>query len=753
MELLGIALLLAIAVGWFLGVIAFFLVLRRGRQVRELRKELDRLRQRPSEAPEAAAAETVPRREGQPAEPEPVTGEEVPEKTTAEPVLPEEAAEESPAEAVAERIRKDWPRLEEKIGQQWLTWVGVIVLLVGTGFFVKYAFEQQWIGPTARVVLGIAAGVGLLAGGDRVLRRQMRPLGLGLLGGGLAVLYLSLYASFSLYALVPQAVAFGAMVLVTTAGVALAVLHDAMSVSFLAVLGGLLTPVLLSTGEDSRDALFGYLTVLNAGVLGVALFKRWRAVDLLAFIGTACLFGAWFGEFYQPAAMMPTLGWLAVFYVIFLLVPFVNHLRSQTAIPLERFVLALTNATAAFVAAWLILHKQYEFALAGVALAMSGCYLGLGVLTRERIAEDARALFGFIGMAVVFLTLAVPLALGLHGITLAWAAEAAVLVYLGYRHRYEPARIAGLGALVLVTIRLFAVHWPLHKMLFRPFLNPSFGTAICVPISAAVAAVVHQVHEEQGSARDRVAKWIGALGGAFLALVIVHAELYGWLAPGEGTHVALAAVTALWAGGSLAYLLSGLKADSPVARIAGLAPLAVALFIGAGHYFGDTPIPDGYLPVANVRFLAGLAAVLATFAYPSLLVSRQVGANKERTTVRAVFWLGTVALLVLLSAEAYHGCLEIASRQVALMFVSVVWAVYAAGLLVVGFWQRFRALRWAGLGLFLLTALKLVVTDIAGIKQVWRIVAFVVVGLLMIAAAYLYARVEKYVFAQSGEEE
>ena len=193
--------------------------------------------------------------------------------------------------------RDRWATLEVKLGKQWMTWVGAIVLFLSVGFFVKYAFEHKWLGEAARVILGGIAGMSVLAAGERFVRRKMRALGQGLVGAGLAILYVSLFAAYGLYGLLPQTVTFVLMVIVTAGGMALAVIHDAVAVSFLAVLGGLLTPVLLRTGRDPRDALFAYVLLLDLGVLGVALFKRWRMLDVLAFIGTWALFTGWYFTF------------------------------------------------------------------------------------------------------------------------------------------------------------------------------------------------------------------------------------------------------------------------------------------------------------------------------------------------------------------------------------------------------------------------------------------------------------------------
>jgi uncharacterized membrane protein len=631
----------------------------------------------------------------------------------------------------------------------------VTALLLAAAFFIKYAFDHDWIGPTARVVLGIIFGVALLVAGDRCIRRGMGALGQGLLGGGLGILYLSLYASSAFYELIPREAAFGGMALVTAAGMTLSVLHDALPICFLAVLGGMLTPVLLSTGRDQRDVLFTYLLVLDLGVLGVAWFRRWRSLDVLAFLGTALLFGGWYFEFYRPEAMLPTLGWLSAFYVVFLLLPFAYHLRQRQPIELERFLLALANALLAFGCAYAILAAEHERALGFIALGMAACYLLLGTWTRRRVAADVKSLFGFIALALLFLTIAVPLHLGLHGITLAWAAEAPVLAYLGYRYRYEPVRLAGFAVAVLAVIRLFAVHWPLHQALFRPVWNASFGSALSVPLAAGVMALVHERWSAQAGRTDRVMKLLSALAGAYLALVVLHAEIALWGTHSGHVYAARCMVPVLWAAGAVASLQAGLKTHSAPVRLAGLPMLIIATLLAGRAYGYD--LDYAYPPLLNLRFTASAVVVLAVFAYPHLLRTR-IGdlAGRDRKVAAIAWWAGVGILLCLLSVESYTWCMANVedptdARWMALMSISMVWAAYAGALLVVGFWRRVQRLRLTGLLLFLAAAAKLALMDIAGVKQIYRILAFFVVGLLMIGAAYLYHRAEQYLSASQGE--
>jgi uncharacterized membrane protein len=712
------------------------------------------------EAPPTVLKEEIPSPEPTPPSPTPdVSPTDLP---TAEPPIPAEATRLHKPAALSDK--QWWEDLEEKAGKRWMTWAGALALFLSASFFLKYAFDNEWLGPTGRVVLGIVAGIAILVVGDYCLRREMRALGQGLMGGALAILYVSLFAAFSLYELLPQTPAFLSMVLVTAAGVALAILHNAIPLAFIAVLGGLISPVLVATGHDPRDALFGYLTVLNLGVLAVAMLRRWRALDVLAFVGTWAFYWGWFHEFYEPAALIPALAWLAVFFLIFLLIPFVYQLRRGTSATLESFVMALANAAVSFYFAYKLLRIDYQVTLGFVALAMAASYVILAALARKRVPDDARTLFGLVGLSVIFLTLAVPLHLKLHGIMLAWALEGPVLLYLGYTYRYQPVRIAGLLVMALAAVRLFQVHWPLHHEHYVLFFNRHFASAMSVPLAAAAYAAIHAWRfDGVGENEDRTSMIASAIGGGFLATVIVQSEVSVWLqyyARDLGMnryYLSSSVVPVVWAIGGAGFLIGGSVLRSRFSYYAGLVALGIALLqVPLSYQYG--PNVD-YRLFINIRFLCGalVTAVVFWFAFEVLRRKELFGIDHSKF-VRVLFGTAGVALLFLLSIETYVYFRETIaslrkSRWIGQMSLSIVWGLYAIAALAIGFWKKQRALRVAALALLAITAVKLLLVDMSQVQQIYRIVSFVVLGIVMIGASFLYHRLEKLLGTSSGEEQ
>jgi len=648
-----------------------------------------------------------------------------------------------------------WEWFEESVGKRWMTWGGALALFISAGFFLKYAFENQWLGPTGRVVLGLVAGGALLVTGDGCVRREMRALGQGILGGGLAILYVSVFAAFSFYELIPQIPAFGAMVILTAAGMSLAIMHDSIALGFLAVLGGFLTPLMMSTGQDARDSLFAYLTLLNFGVLGIALFRKWRALDVLAFAGTWLLFAGWFWKFYHPTALAPSICWVSVFFLTFLVVPVAYQIRSRSESSVEGFLLALANAVIAFGYCYWMLRPEYQYILGFVALAMAASYIVLGSLIRQRVPSDSRSLLGFVGLSVVFLTLAVPLHLKMHGITLTWAVEGPVLLYLGYLYRYRPVRIAGFVVLVLAAWHLFTAHWPLHHANYVLFFNRYFFAAMSVSVAGAVYAIIHHVRENDATEVDRYLKVASAIAAGALALLVISGEVSQWLQFNAsdfaaGTqYLTACSLAVIWASGSLGYLATALKFGSRVSFYTGLGALFLAALLSTLAYWHAGP--KDYYIIINLRFFSGCVVAVTVFAFAVVANGwDDLFSEADRAIARTLAVAAGLFPLWLLSHEAYAYCLEtVATRRrarwSAQMALSIVWGTYAVLALGVGFWRRIREVRIAALALLVVVAAKVVLVDMAQVQQIFRIISFVVLGLAMISASYLYHRLEKRV--------
>ena len=281
-------------------------------------------------AQSAPATPTMPVAQPKPVAPSPVA---VPPPLPSMPRIPDPALPKQPVGSSPPvtpppppprpaRAAIDW---EAFLGIKLFTWIGGFVLFLGIVFLVKYSFENNLITPGMRVVIGTVVGLVLIATGWLTATRRYRVSGQSLCATGVLVLYGNVFAAHVFYNLIALAPAFASMAIVTGAAFYLAVCMNAQVIVVLGLLGGFLTPVLLSTGVDNPTALFGYIAVLNVGIAAVAIRKRWDYLVILAAVGTVLIEFSWAYEFFSSRKANTSLVVFLEFEALFLAIFVLRH--------------------------------------------------------------------------------------------------------------------------------------------------------------------------------------------------------------------------------------------------------------------------------------------------------------------------------------------------------------------------------------------------------------------------------------------
>ena len=350
--------------------------------------------------------------------------------------------------------------LERFLGAKAATWVGVITLLFAVGYFVKWSIENNLVGPLGRVVSGLVVGLAMLASGLLLRRRpKYAVLADGLAGGGLGVLYLSIFAAQQLYGLVGQATAFLGMAAVTALGVLVAVVTKRQSTAVLALLGGLLTPPLVSEQAVREPELLIYLIVLNALVVAASWARRWPGLTRLAFVGTSALtFGACLVANPQPERPGFRLALTGVLWAMFAVAPFLGTWRRRVAAaPLDALT-AAANPFAYFAIVFATLEVTAPNAEVWWAATLAAVYGAAAVLVRRRVASDVLTFTLHAAVGLAFLVLVPPLAFDGETTTLAWALVATVLAAAAARAKAANLLLwIGVGACAGLTALRIAV--------------------------------------------------------------------------------------------------------------------------------------------------------------------------------------------------------------------------------------------------------------------------------------------------------
>ncbi|MFM1945447.1 MAG: hypothetical protein RI897_4429, partial [Verrucomicrobiota bacterium] len=192
---------------------------------------------------------------------------------------------------------------EQFMGVKLVAWLGGLALFLAAAYFVKYSFDHGLIPPQVRVALGYVLGMGLLGGGVKLCSEKYRVTAHTLCATGVVILYAATFAAHGVYhfAVFNQLVTFLLMALTTAVAFLLAVRLRALVVAVLGMLGGFLTPLLLSTGQDNPVGLFGYIALLDLGLIAVALRGRWMFLVGASALGTFVMQMGWMMQFFAPA--------------------------------------------------------------------------------------------------------------------------------------------------------------------------------------------------------------------------------------------------------------------------------------------------------------------------------------------------------------------------------------------------------------------------------------------------------------------
>jgi uncharacterized membrane protein len=321
---------------------------------------------------------------------------------------------------------------------------GVVILFFGFAFLLKYSYQHIQMPIELRLAAVALGAVLLLVIGWR-LRLAREAYGLALQGGGVGLLYLTIFSALRLYGLLPAAPAFALLLAVVALSALLAVLQDSLALAMLGAAGGFLAPILTSTGEGSHVALFSYYAVLNVGILAIAWFKAWRLLNLLGFVFTFGIATLWGSLHYRPDLYASTEPFLLLFFLIYVAIavlfarraagPVERHLDTTLVfgVPLISFGLQVG------------LVREFTYGSAWSALVLGAFYLLLARTLWSRRGEGQRLLVeAFLALGVVFATLAIPLAFDGRWTSAAWAIEGAAIVWVGVRQQRLPARLFGI---------------------------------------------------------------------------------------------------------------------------------------------------------------------------------------------------------------------------------------------------------------------------------------------------------------------
>ena len=682
--------------------------------------------------------------------------------------------------------------LEKFVGENLLNKIGIAITVIGVGIGAKYAIDHDLISPWTRIILGYLVGMGLL-GFAFHLKKQYLNFSAVLLSGSMAILYLLTYAAFAFYNLMPLWLTFTLMVIITVMTVAAALIYNQQVIAHIGLVGAYAVPFLLSNHSGNIAILFSYMALINTGILVIAVKKYWKSLYYSSFVITWLVVVAWYFESYLPhdhfrIAFVFFSVFFAQFYSIFL----TYKLLKKELFSIEDILMILGNSAVFYGLGYAVLqsHDTGETILGLFSLGNALVHFLVCMIIYRQKQADQNLLYFTAGLALVFLTIAIPVGLNGHWVTLLWSAEVAILFWIG---RSKSTAVYELLSYPLMFLAFFSLinDWICHYHFFGneetvarivPIFNPTFLTSLLFIAALLFVNILNIKKEYISPVKTR--KWLIDMMTIFmpaLLLIALYAlfimeistfwnQMYldstitldkNLTVPQHIRNVNIIKYNTLSIINYTLLFLSILSLinirklkNSLLGSInLGFNVIALGIFLTIGLYtIGE--LRDSYLSETNagyfyhggfnigIRYISFLFVGLMLFSANKYIYQKIIEMD---LTIEFDFVL-QITLLTLASNELINWMDIARSEQSYKLGLSILWGVYALLLIVYGIWKKKKHLRIGAIALFAITLIKLFFYDISYLDTISKTIVFVSLGLLLLIISFLYNKYKKLIF-------
>ena len=607
---------------------------------------------------------------------------------------------------------------EALIGGNWLNRIGALALILGVSFFMKYAFDNNWISPVERVAIGVAVGAGLLSLAYRTLGRGYLIFAQGLVGAGLAILYISVYASYNFYHLVPLYGAFVALGIVIAIGFGQSLYYDSLVVALLAWGGGFLTPFMLGVSGGSALGVIVYVVLLDVGILGIVIRRdEWVVLEALSLGATYVVYVSWFLTEYEQNQIVTAAVALTLFWLVFYAIDAWRIGTGARTFTATRAQVASANTITYYGLMFLLVFPSNHVAMGLITLGIGVAYFAT-ILVIRRSLQDGNAVDArFTLTAVVLLVIATSLVTSGFATIVVWSLEAGGMLWCGIRwnlrYVWQPALVLyGIAAAWLSAVPGALAYSPIDE--FIPLLNLRFLAFSALGVSLAGGAVLVRRLQDSHARSICTSLQYGWCGVGFILLTVEANDTFLRAMVGVGgerlTEIGywrFLALSAGWTLFSVPFVWFGLLRRNLPLLTSGLGAVALAIGLDAVTAAAYQPV-QRYIPVLNLRAGVTVLVIVVLFVHYRRL-SRTPQELDWLATVRVVIQAAIILLgFELMTAEvndyfAYRsGGATQTTHDVGLFveFVAlgILWMAYSLFLVWNGVRKMSQTLLVAGLG-------------------------------------------------------
>ncbi len=664
-------------------------------------------------------------------------------------------------------------QLENLIGSNIINKIGILVTVVGVFIGAKYAIEKELISATTRIILGYGIAVILCVLAYR-LKAKYIDYSAVLMSGSIAIMYFITYVAQSFYHLFAQPVAFGLMLATTVFVVSMSIWYNRIIIALLGQVGAYAIPFLLSTGNENLPLLYGYLSIINIGLLFLSFKRDWKIIYQAAFGISWFIFVVSFLNAKDLAAgFSSNIIFLIVNFIIFYTAFLVNKIIKKELYNLAEIGILLSNAVAFFLLGYYLFNKTFDNDqhLTLFALANALVHLVIGDRIRWlKLADESVTLF-ILGLGLAFFTLSIPIHFEGNTITVLWAVEAVFLCYTGLTKKRESYLILSI-ALLLLTLGSMLIDWKQDyapdatiSIATKSFLNANFLSSlfVCICFGVISRLSINYFKGEQGIVKSVLTV---AVPLAFILLtylgIVQEINLAWTVYLINHTSEVLNSFTQLSLQGfSIGYLSLWLWLNWKYVKEKHLATILAivgvyAMFIATiGGLTEIGILRDLYIQQKNGNALSMLSI---RYGYFLLIAALVLGIASNLKTflpsaniTKLIALVFNTTLLALLCNEFIHWMDIGGFANEYKLGLSIIFAVYALAMIITGISKKLKHIRIGGIILFGITLCKVLFYDLSALSTISKTVVLIVLGVIMLIASFLYNKFKDSIFGNEAE--
>jgi uncharacterized membrane protein len=678
--------------------------------------------------------------------------------------------------------------IEKFIGENLINKIGIAVTVIGVAIGAKYSIEHQLISPLTRIILGYIMGFALLAFGIK-LKKNYEKYSAVLVSGAIAIMYFITYSAYSFYDLIPQAFAFLLMVVLTAFAVIAALTYNQPVIAHIGLVGAYAVPFLLSEDSGKVGILYSYMAIINIGILIIAFKRYWKSLFYSSFILTWIIFDSWyFTEYSAKDHFSLALCFVSVFFVTFYSILLSYKLLQKEKFNVGDVLMLLLNSFLFYGLGYSLLnsHSTGQELLGLFTLLNAIIHFGVSLIIYRNKLADRNLFYLVTGLVLVFVTVAVPVQLNGNWVTLIWAFEAALLFWIGRTKKVQVYEMLS-NILMLLAFISIANDWyvlynnyiPGHpETRVIPFFNINLLSSLLFVASFGFITYLNSSDKyvPQQPYQERLKPVTDLFIPAILIIVLYNTfrleistywnQLYadsalettptGQKFPSYLRNQDLKYFKTIWII-NYSLLFFSVLSYVNIKKIKsaylgfinlGLNTFFVLLFLTVGLYTLSS-LRDTYLQHTlsqyfnHSSFNIGIRYIAFVFVGLTLLLCSRYIQQDFIKVISPNLTIGFdlllyISVLWIISSELINW---LAIRQYSELYrlgISILWGIYALGMVVIGIWKNRKNLRIMAISLFAVTLIKLFFYDISHLATIPRTIIFVSLGILLLVISFLY---------------